>query len=163
MSTSLRLTNRLLTHTMHCRKYLAYAKEDHIIHFVASERRPRIATISPPPSPHGPTGKKHRLPPISILTTTSYSLHATYRRLIPAIEVCLYRHLVVQSISLTHAIQIEILPAGEEGPRRLDEATTMMIRGIPFLTVSEFIRAKLRTWAMYVTVLSHIYSQVTNT
>lgn len=56
-------------------------------------------------------------------------LHVTYRRFIPAIE-------------------IEILPAGEEGPRRLDEATTMIIRGIPFLTVSEFIRAKLRTWAI---------------
>jgi len=56
-------------------------------------------------------------------------LHVTYRRLIPAID-------------------IEILPAGEEGPRRLDGTTTMVIRGIPFLTVSEFIRAKLRTWTI---------------
>ncbi|KIM78237.1 hypothetical protein PILCRDRAFT_824716 [Piloderma croceum F 1598] len=56
-------------------------------------------------------------------------LHTTYHRLIPSIE-------------------IEILPAGEEGPRRLDGTTTMIIRGIPFLTVSEFIRAKLRTWAI---------------
>jgi len=56
-------------------------------------------------------------------------LHAIYHRLIPSIE-------------------IEILPAGEEGPRRLDESTTVIIRGIPFLTVSEFIRAKLRTWGI---------------
>ncbi|KDQ59993.1 hypothetical protein JAAARDRAFT_592781 [Jaapia argillacea MUCL 33604] len=54
-------------------------------------------------------------------------LHATYHGFIPAVE-------------------IEILPAGEEGPRHLDSSTTMAIRGIPFLTVSEFIRAKLKTW-----------------
>ncbi|KAF9226246.1 hypothetical protein BS17DRAFT_794444 [Gyrodon lividus] len=55
--------------------------------------------------------------------TTTHSpwsnrLHATYRRLIPAIE-------------------IEILPAGEHGPRRLDSSTTMKLKGVPFLTLSE--------------------------
>lgn len=56
-------------------------------------------------------------------------LHVTYRRLIPAIE-------------------IEILPAGESGPRHLDTSTVMKIQGVPFLTVSEFIRAKLKTWVI---------------
>ncbi|KAF9456011.1 hypothetical protein BDZ94DRAFT_160788 [Collybia nuda] len=54
-------------------------------------------------------------------------LHTTYRRLIPAIE-------------------IEILVAGETGPRHLDSITVMNVQGIPFLTVSEFVRAKLKTW-----------------
>lgn len=43
-------------------------------------------------------------------------------------------------------IQIEILPAGEEGPRNLDPTTIMAIEGIPFLSVTEFVRAKLRVW-----------------
>jgi len=64
--------------------------------------------------------------------TTTHSpwsnrLHVTYRRLIPAIE-------------------IEILPAGEGGPRHLDAKTVMRIQEIPFLTMSEFIRAKLKNW-----------------
>jgi len=64
--------------------------------------------------------------------TTTHSpwtnrLHVTYHRLIPAVA-------------------IEILPAGEAGPRHLDATTITKIRGIPFLTVSEFIRAKLKTW-----------------
>jgi len=57
-------------------------------------------------------------------------LHVTYRRFIPAIE-------------------IEILPAGETGPRHLDSTTVMKIQGLPFLTISEFIRSKLKTWMMY--------------
>ncbi|KAH7908650.1 hypothetical protein BJ138DRAFT_330207 [Hygrophoropsis aurantiaca] len=66
--------------------------------------------------------------------TTTHSpwsnrLHATYRTAIPAIE-------------------IEILPAGEHGPRRLDSSTIISMQGIPFLTVSEFIRAKLKSWAI---------------
>ncbi|KAI0075959.1 hypothetical protein K474DRAFT_1317660 [Panus rudis PR-1116 ss-1] len=69
----------------------------------------------------------------SDITTTptpwSNRLHVTYHRHIPPIE-------------------IEILPAGEEGPRRLDERTTMTISGVPFLTVSEFLRAKLKAWAI---------------
>ncbi|KAF8156850.1 hypothetical protein B0H34DRAFT_475516 [Crassisporium funariophilum] len=56
-------------------------------------------------------------------------LHVTYRRLIPSIE-------------------IEILPAGETGPRHLDTSTVMKIQGVPFLTVSEFVRAKLKTWVI---------------
>ncbi|PPR00290.1 hypothetical protein CVT24_005031 [Panaeolus cyanescens] len=56
-------------------------------------------------------------------------LHVTYRRCIPAIE-------------------IEILPAGETGPRHLDATTVMKIQQVPFLTVTEFIRAKLKTWVI---------------
>lgn len=56
-------------------------------------------------------------------------LHATYNRLIPSVD-------------------IEILPAGEEGPRRLDATTVTMLAGIPVLTFSEFIRAKLKAWVI---------------
>jgi len=56
-------------------------------------------------------------------------LHVTYHRLIPAIE-------------------IEILPAGETGPRHLDTSTVMKIQNVPFLSVSEFVRAKLKTWVI---------------
>ena len=42
--------------------------------------------------------------------------------------------------------QIEIVLAGEEGPRALDVTTIMAIKGIPFLSVTEFVRAKLRVW-----------------
>ncbi|KAG0707881.1 hypothetical protein DFH29DRAFT_979538 [Suillus ampliporus] len=73
--------------------------------------------------------------------TTTHSpwsnrLHATYRRPIPAIE-------------------IEILPAGEHGPRRLDSSTTMQLQGIPFLTLSEFVRAKLKAWSMQIQLTLH--------
>ncbi|EKM76494.1 hypothetical protein AGABI1DRAFT_122646 [Agaricus bisporus var. burnettii JB137-S8] len=54
-------------------------------------------------------------------------LHVTYRAFIPPIE-------------------IEILPAGETGPRHLDDTNVMTIQGIPFLNISEFVRAKLKTW-----------------
>ncbi|KAF9057175.1 hypothetical protein BJ165DRAFT_1335041 [Panaeolus papilionaceus] len=43
---------------------------------------------------------------------------------------------------------IEILPAGETGPRHLDATTVMKIQQVPFLTVTEFIRAKLKTWVI---------------
>src|ERR1700722_17925789 len=57
---------------------------------------------------------------------------------------------------LPHVYQIEILPAGEEGPRHLQEPRTVMrIGDIPFLTVSEFIRAKMKAWVMCV-VLPHL-------
>ncbi|KAF5318533.1 hypothetical protein D9619_010887 [Psilocybe cf. subviscida] len=56
-------------------------------------------------------------------------LHVTYRRLIPAIE-------------------IEILPAGEYGPRHLDTSTVMKVQGVLFLSMSEFIRAKLKSWVI---------------
>lgn len=42
--------------------------------------------------------------------------------------------------------QIEIVLAGEEGPRTLDTTTIMAIKGIPFLSVTEFVRAKLNVW-----------------
>lgn len=45
-------------------------------------------------------------------------------------------------------IDIEILPAGEVGPRRLDSTTVMTIRQVPFLAYSEFIRAKLKAWTI---------------
>lgn len=56
-------------------------------------------------------------------------LYVTYTQLIPAVD-------------------IEILPAGEAGPRRLDRATVMTLAGIPVLTYSELIRAKLKSWSI---------------
>lgn len=43
-------------------------------------------------------------------------------------------------------IEVEILPAGEEGPRRLDASTVRTVHGLPFLTISEFLRAKIKAW-----------------
>ncbi|TFK28512.1 hypothetical protein FA15DRAFT_584332 [Coprinopsis marcescibilis] len=60
-------------------------------------------------------------------STWTNRLHVSYRRLIPAID-------------------IEILPAGETGPRVLDNPAVMKVMGIPFLSYSEFIRAKLKSW-----------------
>ncbi|KAG8216375.1 hypothetical protein J3R82DRAFT_6457 [Butyriboletus roseoflavus] len=77
-----------------------------------------------------------------------HSLHVTYRRLIPAIEVS--SHLFVARQPCSPISQIEILPAGEHGPRRLDTSTTMNIKGIPFLSLSEFVRDKLKAWSMQV-------------
>ncbi|KAI0938494.1 hypothetical protein AcW1_001786 [Taiwanofungus camphoratus] len=65
----------------------------------------------------------------TVLSPWSNRMHATYHRFIPSID-------------------IEILPAGEEGPRHLDATTIMMMGRIPFLNVSEFIRAKLKAWTM---------------
>ncbi|EMD34733.1 hypothetical protein CERSUDRAFT_86160 [Gelatoporia subvermispora B] len=59
----------------------------------------------------------------------SNRLHVTYQRLIPPID-------------------IEILVAGEDGPRRLDASKVVIVESLPFLTISEFIRAKLKTWAI---------------
>ncbi|TBU38147.1 hypothetical protein BD309DRAFT_874994 [Dichomitus squalens] len=59
----------------------------------------------------------------------SNRLHVKYQRLIPPID-------------------IEILPAGEEGPRRLDGATVMIVGRVPFLTITEFIRAKIKAWSI---------------
>lgn len=49
--------------------------------------------------------------------------------------------------------EIEILPSGETGPLHLDDDAIMLLHGVPFLTISEFIRAKLKTWMMYVASL----------
>jgi len=79
-------------------------------------------------------------------------LHVTYRRLIPAIEVSHTAYLpqrVLPPIKTHLSSQIEILPAGETGPRHLDTSTVTKLQNVPFLTVSEFIRAKLKTWIMY--------------
>jgi hypothetical protein len=48
-------------------------------------------------------------------------------------------------------MQIEILAAGESGPRRLDALTVAIVSRVPFLTTSEFVRAKLKAWMMCVT------------
>jgi hypothetical protein len=48
-------------------------------------------------------------------------------------------------------MQIEILAAGETGPRRLDALTVAIVSRVPFLTTSEFVRAKMNAWMMYVT------------
>ena len=78
---------------------------------------------------------------------TPVRLHVTYHRLIPAIEV-IPVHLKRLS-TWSKYTQIEILPAGETGPRHLDTSTVMKIQNVPFLSVSEFVRAKLKTWVMY--------------
>ncbi|KAF8516794.1 hypothetical protein JB92DRAFT_2909217 [Gautieria morchelliformis] len=44
------------------------------------------------------------------------------------------------------AIQLEVLPAGEEGPRRLDASRVMLMHSVPFLNVTEFLRAKMKAW-----------------
>ncbi|KAI0088904.1 hypothetical protein BDY19DRAFT_1057064 [Irpex rosettiformis] len=77
-------------------------------------------------------------------------LHAVYTKLIPPID-------------------IEILPAGEEGPRRLDSTTVMNVASVPILTISEFLRAKIKAWVLrrlendandIVFALSHYWNQV---
>ncbi|KAI0694510.1 hypothetical protein BC835DRAFT_1003527 [Cytidiella melzeri] len=77
-------------------------------------------------------------------------LHAVYTKLIPPID-------------------IEILPAGEQGPRRLDATTVMDIGGIPVLTISELLRAKIKAWVIrrsehdandIVYTLSHYWNQI---
>ncbi|KAI0634726.1 hypothetical protein C8Q77DRAFT_1055067 [Trametes polyzona] len=66
----------------------------------------------------------------SIVTSPwSNRLHVKYQRLIPPID-------------------IEILVAGEEGPRRLDGTTVMVVGAVPFLTITEFVRAKVKAWAL---------------
>ncbi|KAJ6572166.1 hypothetical protein B0H19DRAFT_679026 [Mycena capillaripes] len=72
-------------------------------------------------------------------------LHVTYRRFIPAIEVSHLPYLFIPHQRHTTS-EIEILPAGETGPRHLDSTTVMKLQGLPFLTISEFIRSKLKTW-----------------
>lgn len=62
----------------------------------------------------------------------------------------LYKYVAPSSGQHEHflicGVQIEIVLAGEEGPRNLDPTTIMAIKGIPFLSVTEFVRAKLRVW-----------------
>ncbi|KAG8930547.1 hypothetical protein FRC03_002193 [Tulasnella sp. 419] len=68
----------------------------------------------------------------SEIMTTAHSswsarLFATYHEPIPSIE-------------------IEILNCGETGPRKLDTSNIMLIHGVPFLSISEFLRAKMNAW-----------------
>jgi len=64
---------------------------------------------------------------LSIIMTRNPRLYVKYHEPIPAIE-------------------FEVLPAGEEGPRRLDASRVMQLHNIPFLNVTEFVRAKMRAW-----------------
>ncbi|KAG8846685.1 hypothetical protein FRB96_001921 [Tulasnella sp. 330] len=43
-------------------------------------------------------------------------------------------------------IEIEILKAGETGPKRINGSTVMMLNRLPFLSISEFLRAKMNSW-----------------
>ncbi|KAG9080042.1 hypothetical protein FS749_008154 [Ceratobasidium sp. UAMH 11750] len=47
----------------------------------------------------------------------------------------------------TPPVEIEICVAGEAGPRNLNSQTVMTVQHLPFLSVTEFMRAKLRHWA----------------
>lgn len=67
----------------------------------------------------------------SSLADGNHSLFATYEHAIPTIS-------------------IEIKTAGEAGPRKLDETTTMVLHEIPWLSVTEFVRAKLKDWIVCV-------------
>ncbi|KIY47332.1 hypothetical protein FISHEDRAFT_45561 [Fistulina hepatica ATCC 64428] len=48
----------------------------------------------------------------------------------------------------TNRYHIEILPAGETGPRILSGSAVMKIQTVPFLSITEFIRAKLKSWSI---------------
>ena len=63
---------------------------------------------------------------------------------------------------MTTRLKIEILPAGEHGPRRLDGSTTTQLQAIPFLSHSEFVRAKLKTWSMQVFNVSDMLDILTH-
>ena len=106
---------------------------------------------------HSPWTNRWVIIPIICLSSslTLVRLHVTYRRLIPAIEVIPVPFNTHLSVHLT-SLQIEILPAGETGPRHLDTSTVMKIQNVPFLTVSEFVRAKLKTWVMYTIFMFHV-------
>ena len=85
---------------------------------------------------------------INISNNCQSRFFVTYQPPTPVITVSLSRRIL--SIYKRRAIQIEILPSGEEGPRRIDNSTAMFIRGIPFLNITEYSRAKLRAWVTYV-------------
>jgi hypothetical protein len=97
------------------------------------------------PTRPGPTGTLSRSPRSLARHRAPARLHVTYRAFIPPVEVSV--RLPRPVLPLTRS-QIEILPAGETGPRHLDDTNVMKIQGIPFLNVSEFLRAKLKAWMM---------------
>lgn len=89
--------------------------------------RPSLGTRpSPQPSSGGATGE-HPVPRTDPPADPLRRLYVTYHEPIPA-------------------IQLEVLPAGEEGPRRLDASRVMLVRAVPFLNVTEFLRAKMKAW-----------------
>jgi hypothetical protein len=137
------------------RKYSASSRAAPTIPFAMFARQLRGAKISPQLTPLGLTGEGRLLWETQI-SDGRYSLHVSYCQLIPAIQVSIHRPVVHATARMTNGsvAKIEILPAGEGGPRRLDTTTVMNMRGIPFLTISEFIRAKLKIWAMCVNELS---------
>ncbi|KIO33710.1 hypothetical protein M407DRAFT_240898 [Tulasnella calospora MUT 4182] len=47
------------------------------------------------------------------------------------------------------AMEIEVLKAGETGPRKLNASNVMLINRVPFLSVSEFLRAKINNWLIH--------------
>ncbi|KAI0062702.1 hypothetical protein BV25DRAFT_1915841 [Artomyces pyxidatus] len=85
-----------------------------------------------------------------VITPSPWSnrLHVKYHRCIPPVEVSVLSPTIHDSSSTRLPPQIEILPAGEAGPRRLDALTVLAVSGVPFLTISEFVRAKLKTWVI---------------
>jgi hypothetical protein len=87
-------------------------------------------------------------------STWSARLFATYHETIPSVEVGSYIFLVlIRPIIKQRTRQIEILNCGETGPKRINATNIMMINHIPFLSVSEFLRAKMNAWLRC--VLSH--------
>lgn len=111
-----------------------------------------LRKISQPPHRLGLIGAKQLLPPSGFGPHLRCCFKAT-RKIPPLYSPNRSRSGHVYSPARTYSYpgfydEIEILSAGEEGPRRLDANTIMNIRGIPFLSISEYIRAKLKSWAM---------------
>ncbi|KZV85431.1 hypothetical protein EXIGLDRAFT_623096 [Exidia glandulosa HHB12029] len=46
------------------------------------------------------------------------------------------------------AIDIEVKIAGEAGPRSLNQHTVISLQNVPWLSVTEFVRAKLKEWVL---------------
>ncbi|KAF8588205.1 hypothetical protein K439DRAFT_1613776 [Ramaria rubella] len=67
----------------------------------------------------------------------------------------------------TPVIKFEVLPAGEEGPRHLNASRVMLMHNVPFLNVTEFLRAKMKAWirsqedaTQVIFVLTQFWAQV---
>ncbi|KAF8329420.1 uncharacterized protein EI90DRAFT_1391998 [Cantharellus anzutake] len=65
----------------------------------------------------------------TVSSTWSNRMFATYAEPIPPVE-------------------IEIVQAGEGGPRQLNQTTIQILDDVPFLSPTEFLRAKIRAWAI---------------
>ena len=146
--------------------------------FVAYAKLSQGTRTSPSSPRRGAIGKQARMTALPVSRThnshsrSSSSLHVKYQRLIPPIDVRAFCSRGTppappMSAALTRS-QIEILPAGEEGPRRLDGSTVMTMNRVPFLTVTEFIRAKVKAWSMWVLssysiCFAHVFIQNSST